>query len=237
VSRYGRDTHVYLLTRRGAEQLADATGQAIEMINYSRERGRAITHLEHMVAVGRFYAAVRTKVESMRLRFSGWQSDYVLSRQYDRVMARVEHRDGSTHQKRLPVLPDGAFWITTSSGRYLFFLEVDRGRHVSTWKEKIYAYDAYVRSQELRTRYGVEDFILLAVTTTTSQRKRLLEATAQINRNPGVRYLVGLQDAVHPTTIGGLWEKIDKTTVERRWVAGRTCEVMRVEAVPHLLLK
>jgi hypothetical protein len=237
VSRYGRDTHVYLLTRRGAEQLADATGQAIETINYSRERGRAITHLEHMVAVGRFYAAFRTKVESMRLQMVGWQSDYVLSRSYDRIEARVEHRDGSTHRKRLPVLPDGAFAIENKQGRFLFFLEIDRGRHASTWKEKIVAYEAYVRSKELRARYGTDDFILLAVTTTTPQRKRLMETTAQINRDPGVRYLFGLEDVLHPATIGGLWQKIDKTTREQRWVAGQARQVMRVEAVQHMLLR
>jgi hypothetical protein len=239
VSRYGRDTHVYLLTRLGAEYLADATGQPIETINYSRERGRAITHLEHMVTVGRFYAAMRTRVESWQgLRFIGWQSDYELSRgNYDRVEARVEHRDGSTHRKRLPVLPDGAFYIENKEGRFLFFLEVDRGRHASTWKEKISAYEAYVRSQELQTRYGVKDFILLAVTTIAPQRKRLLETTAQINRDPGVRYLFGLEDVLHPATIGGMWQKIDKTTLERRWVAGQTRQVMRVEPVQHVLLK
>ena len=236
VSRFGRDTHVYLLTRRGAEELARATNQPIEEIYYTRERGRAITHLEHMVAIGQFYAAIRVKLESMRLQLSGWQSDYVLSRQYDRVVARVQRGDGSIHQTRLPVLPDGAFWITTSKGRYLFFLEVDRGRHVSTWKEKIYAYEAYVRSKELKARYGVEDFILLALTTTGPQRKRLMEATAQINRNPGGRYLFGLLDDLHPTTIGGLWQKISTTALHRRSQAGRTREVIRVEAAPHVLL-
>lgn len=238
VSRYGRDTHVYLLTRLGAEYLAQATGQPIETINYSRERGRAITHLEHMVAVGRFYAAMRAKLETRSyLQFIGWQSDYVLSRGYDRVQARVEHQDGSTHRKRLPVLPDGAFYIKHTEGWHLFFVELDRGRHASTWKEKIYAYEAYVRSKELRTRYGVEDFILLAVTTTTPQRKRLMETTAQINRDPGVRYLFGLEDVLHPATIGELWQKIDKTTQERRWVAGQARQVMRVEAVQHMLLR
>jgi hypothetical protein len=236
VSRYGRDTHVYLLTRLGAEYLADATGQPIETINYSRERGRAITHLEHMVAVGRFYAAMRARLESMSLPFVDWQSDYVLSRGYDRIMVRVEHRDGSTHRKRLPVLPDGAFVVQNKVGRHLFFLEIDRGRHASTWKEKIYAYEAYVRSDELKKRYGVETFTLLAVTTLAAQRKRLIEATAQINAKPGGRYLFGLLDELHPTTIG-TWQMIDKTTQEQRWVAGQARQVMRVETVQHVLLR
>jgi hypothetical protein len=48
------------------------------------------------------------------------------------------------------------------------FIELDRGRPVRSWHEKIMAYRAYVGSAELRERYVADNFILLVATTTAS---------------------------------------------------------------------
>jgi hypothetical protein len=174
----------------------------------------------------------------MGLGFVGWQTDYRLSRgNYDRIPVHVTQTNGAIREERLPVLPDGMFWLTTKHGQFLFFVEVDRGRNVTTWREKIMAYEAYVRSPELRARYGVEDFILLTATTTSTQRYKLMEATAQINCDPGVRYLFTLIDVLHPTTIGSAWLRIEHATPVTKVVASRPFVQMQVEATQHTLLK
>ena len=235
---YQRAPNVYVLGREGADVVADATGQHVRSIRIEDIQNRSFNTLAHATDIGTFYAAIRAKVQEIGLTFDGWQTDQALARgNYDRPLVRVTAADGSTKQQRLPVLPDGVFWIKNKRGRYLFFVELDRGRHASTWREKIMAYEAYVRSKELQARYGVEDFILLTATTTDSQRQRLIEATAQINRDPGVRYLFTRIADLHPTTIGNAWLRIERATPITKVVASRPFVQMTVETAQHTLLK
>lgn len=237
-SRFRREPDVYALAPDGAAWVADATGMTVRAMRAERVRTRSFTTLTHAAAIGTFYAAMRTKVESMRLQFGDWQSDYVLSQgNYDRLTVRVTQANGAIKQTRMPVLPDGAFWIVDGDTRYLFFVEIDRGRHVSTWREKILAYEAYVRSPELKARYGVESFTLLTATTTETQRQQLMQATAQINAKPGGRYLFTRIGDLHPLTIGHAWQRIGAAIPTTGTVAGRPFTRMQVEAVPHVLLK
>ncbi|HEY0606144.1 MAG TPA: replication-relaxation family protein [Herpetosiphonaceae bacterium] len=236
-SRFRREPDVYALAPDGATWLADATGIAASAMRADRLRERSFNTLAHGVGIGTFYAAMRTKVESMRVQFAEWQSDYALSKSYDRLTVRVTQANGAVKQQRMPVLPDGAFWIVHQDTRYLFFVEIDRGRHVSTWREKIMAYEAYVRSKELKARYGVESFTLLTATTTETQRQQLMQATAQINAKPGGRYLFTRISDLHPLTIGHAWQRINAATPTTGTVAGKPFTRMQVEAVPHVLLK
>jgi hypothetical protein len=236
-TRFRREPDLYALAPEGAAWLADATGTTATAIRADRLRSRSFTTLTHAAAIGTFYAAMRTKVESMRLGFAGWQSDHTLAQSYDRLNVRVTQANGATKQQRMPVLPDGAFWIEQQDTRYLFFVEIDRGRHVSTWREKIMAYEAYVRSAELKARYGVEAFTLLTATTTETQRQQLMQATAQINAKPGGRYLFTRISDLHPLMIGHAWQRISTATPTTGTVAGRPFTRMQVEAVPHVLLK
>lgn len=236
-SRFRREPDVYALAPDGADWLADATGITTTAIRAERLRSRSFNALAHSVGIGTFYAAMRTKVESMQLTLTDWQSDYALSKRYDRLTVRVTQANGAVKQQRMPVLPDGAFFIVNQDTRYLFFVEIDRGRHVSTWREKIMAYEAYVRSRELKARYGVESFTLLTATTTETQRQQLMQATAQINAKPGGRYLFTRISDLHPLTIGHAWQRISAATPTTGTVAGRPFTRMQVEAVPHVLLK
>ncbi|HEY0739304.1 MAG TPA: replication-relaxation family protein [Herpetosiphonaceae bacterium] len=234
---FGREPDVYALAADGATWLADATGISASAMRADRLRERSFNTLTHGVGIGTFYAAMRTKVESMQLTLTDWQSDYALSKSYDRLTVRVTQANGAIIQRRMPVLPDGAFFIVNQDTRYLFFVEIDRGRHVSTWREKIMAYERYVRSPELKARYGVESFTLLTATTTETQRQQLMQATAQINAKPGGRYLFTRIGDLHPLTIGHAWQRINAATPTTGTVAGKPFTRMQVEAVPHVLLK
>ncbi|HEX6287896.1 MAG TPA: replication-relaxation family protein [Herpetosiphonaceae bacterium] len=130
---FGREPDVYALAPDGAAWLAEAAGITAPAIRADRLRTRSVHTLAHSVSIGTFYAAMRTKVEAMGLRVTGWQSDHALSQSnYDRLLVRVTQANGAVTQQRLPVLPDGAFSIVNQGTRYLFFVEIDRGRHVST---------------------------------------------------------------------------------------------------------
>jgi hypothetical protein len=165
--------------------------------------------LAHQVTVGTVYAALRAKIETTGgLAFADWRGEAQLAKTYDRIQVRVTHGDGSTTTKLLPIQPDGTFRLIHPTGEVRCFVEVDRGRPVTSWREKLWAYHAYTNSPELQKRYGTTTFLLLTITTDDTQRRKLMEATAQVTKQPSDRYLFALASAVHPMTMGSQWRKI-----------------------------
>ncbi len=83
--------------------------------------------LAHSAEVGQVYAALRAKVATTRdLHFADWHGEMQLVRAYDRIPVRVGQ-------------PDGTFHLITPHSSVCCFVEVDRGRPVKTWREKILA--------------------------------------------------------------------------------------------------
>ncbi len=110
-SCFGREPDVYALAPDGAAWLADATGIAVSALRVDRLCVRSFNTLAHSVSIGTFYAAIRTKIESMRLTLAEWRADHLLSQGYDRLVVHMTQANGLSKQQRMPVLPDGAFWI------------------------------------------------------------------------------------------------------------------------------
>lgn len=238
IDRVQRANDVYLLAQDGARLLARRTGQSIEDIPCERPRLRSVYTLEHGELIGRFYAAVRAKVETMRsIQLDGWTGDHLLARgHYDRMAVRVPNAHGGMTTERLPVLPDAAFWIVPrTSERVLFFVEVDRDRPLRSWREKIRAYEAYAGSAELQARYGVKSFVLLTATVDEAQRRRLMTATAEIHGRASGRYLFTRVADLHPMTIGASWQKLAQVTTTGQAHIGSHGTKVAVELAPYVL--
>ncbi len=204
-----RDHDAFALSDRGAHVLAEHAGRELHTVAYHAPRARSTLMLAHQVTVGTVYAALRAKIETTGgLAFADWRGEAQLAKAYDRIQVRVTHGDGSTTTKLLPIQPDGTFRLIHPTGEVRCFVEVDRGRPVTTWREKLWAYHAYTNSPELQTRYGTTTFLLLTITTDDTQRRKLMEATAQVTKQPSDRYLFALASAVHPMTMGSQWRKI-----------------------------
>jgi hypothetical protein len=84
--------------------------------------------------------------------------------------------------------------------------------HLPTWVQKIQAYNAYMGSPELKARYGVDRFILLATAPDETIRTKIMQATASVLRKPSARYLFALQSDVLPTTVATAWHKLATMT-------------------------
>jgi hypothetical protein len=238
IDQVQREHDVYCLAEQGALVLARMTGQAIEDVYWEVPRIRSFLTLTHSSAIGRFYAALRAKVETMQsIKLAGWTGDHVLARnRYDRIAVRLPNAYGGTKTERLPVLPDATFWIVPRMGdRVLFFVEVDRDRPLRSWREKIRAYEAYAGSRELQARYGVTSFVLLTATVSEQQRRRLMTATAEIHGRSSGRYLFTCLGDLHPTTIGAAWHKIAAVTSNGHAHIGGHGSKVAVETVPYVL--
>ncbi len=210
-----------------------------DTIASSEPRPRSVFTLAHQVDVGRVYAALRAKTEATAgLHFMDWQGETALARAYDRIDVRTTNVDGSTTTRTLPVQPDGTFRLLHAGGEERCFVEVDRGRPVATWRDKIRAYHAYMHSPELQKRYNTATFVLLTITTDDTQRRKLMEATAHVLGKPSGRYLFALDQAVHPMFIGQHWLRIAQAqTAAQRLPGNRFVPSTTIETTDHVFIR
>jgi hypothetical protein len=214
----------YGLTAAGVELLAAHDG--VDAAAAIAPRKRAIQNLDHAVAIGRFYAALRAELEYRGRRLTEWQGDHRLARNaYDRIaIAGV--------REPLPILPDATFVL--DSIRY--FVEIDRGtRPLRSWTDKVRAYAAYQQSALLAARYQVAQFCILIVAPTPVRLLRIAEEVATVMRQPPAEYLFLCAEYVHPTTIRRGWQRIATIDWTPRRVVDRMVESPTVTLAPHAL--
>ena len=233
-----READAYALTERGAERLRAAGRWEPGMIWLPR-RERSVQHLAHSVAIGQTYAALHAKAQTMPGRtITGWMTDAALDRSpADTVRVITRTATGGVQAVTVPVRPDATAELRSTRGAMRVFVEVDRGRSMASWADKVRAYQAYQDSAAVRARYGVSSFVLLCVTTTEAQRRQMLQATAQVIGQASDRYLFGLIDDIHPTTIGDCWQKLG--VVERtaqQSLRGSIITHYTVTPAPHVVL-
>jgi hypothetical protein len=224
---FGREPDLYYLTEQGARLLSEYRGLDLEALHYGDPRQRSYQKLQHHEAVGRVYAALRSKIESRPdLRFEDWRSEHDFQRDFDHVPVWIPASDGTSHIEETGLQPDGAFFIKHTGGRALLFVEVERDQPLPKWRKKIWAYEAYYGSEQLKTRFGTGDFIFLGIGLNEGHQQRLVQATGEalalLYTDPHVieaamdRYRLGHMAMVHPLTIGTGWEALTTTQVKEQ---------------------
>jgi hypothetical protein len=204
---YRRLPNSFSLTRDGAELLACRRGLLLEQLWYYRRVGASASTLEHSVAIGAFYAALRAELEYRGRQLSDWAPDSVLCTDYDSVaLPSVIHP--------LPIIPDGTF--TLDGERYM--LEVDRGTtRIEQWRKKALAYQAYRRDPRLRERYGVSTFTVLVVAPSGERLQAIARTVAGVYNAVPSNYLFLAEERVHPMSIRRRWQRVEAVS----WVPVR----------------
>lgn len=216
----------FALTPTGAELVAarrDVERSAQPRVLPKR---RAIQNLEHTLAIGRLYAALRAERSYRGRDLIGWQGDHTLARgNYDRIP--VAHT-----RELLPILPDATF---TLDGERLF-VELDRGtRPLRSWAGKLRAYAAYQGSRQLQARYATERFRVLIIAPTAVRLARIAEAIAQNDALHQDAYLLILAEHIHPTSIRRGWQRIAGVEWHQRRVVDRLVPMPTVTLAPQAL--
>ncbi len=236
-----RITDALLLTEQGVAALRQADRWDEARMSLVRVRDQRTTIMQHGVAVGDTYAALATRLAARPGRaLADWQIDrHLFARgSYDRIPVLLPTAGGGQQAVDTAIVPDATGVLHSDRGGIRVFVEVDRGRPAVTWAHKVRAYQAYQGSAALRERYGVSGFLLLCLTTTERQRARLMETTARVLGQASDRYLFGLIDDIHPTTIGDCWQKLGVVERARSQVlAGRVVERYAVTPAPHVLIQ
>lgn len=220
-TRGGLPPYIHALTPSGARLIATHTGIAIDDL-YVDTQKRVRERLTHALLIGQLYAALRAKLESMPgICLTHWQGDHLTARNYDRLQVPKRQANERTEVLELPVQPDATFTIEHGQGTTTCFVEIDRDRTPESWATKIAAYHGYANSQPLAQRYGVDNFTVLALTSTPRQLQRMADATAEEIRMAHNRYLFALHAHIHPLTIGRHWWRISEVVQATQPVGSR----------------
>lgn len=246
VDVYRREPDVFFLTLDGARWLAEERGLPLDALHYGEPRERSSARLPHHVAVGRAYAALRAQFETKlpEIRFTRWQSEHDTARDFDRIAVYHPRRDGGGQSEEQGLQPDGAFVIEHPTGATLFFVEVERAQPLPKWRAKIFAYEAYQNSPQLRARWGSHLFSLLGVARNAHHQRQLLTATAEalalLYPDPQRRaeaqesYFITTEERLHPLQIGRGWLWLTEVrSVERR---GAVPWGVAIETAEHVLI-
>jgi hypothetical protein len=213
----------YVLAPAGAELLSSRREVELASLWSEDPRRRSLKNVEHTVAIGTFYAALRAALEHGGLTLDDWQGDH-------RLAARDPVRGGPSYDRvlvpgvkdALPVLPDGTFSL--AGQRY--FVEIDLGQtNLRSWGEKIRALERYRGSDALKERYGVEEFIVLIVVPDANRRRRVAEEVCKAVGKVTIRYRFLTADQVHPTTIRKEWQALQDFKWESRKVVHQQVEL------------
>jgi hypothetical protein len=246
VSYYQRVPDVYELTLKGAQLLHAERDVPLDQLHYGTGRKKAASTLEHHVLVGRVYAALRCRFEEKpELQFTEWRSEHDFQRDHDRFPVWTPQYNGAGTRQEEGLQPDGAFVIVREGRRSVFFIEVERDQPTKKWRDKIYAYEAYNGSPQVKARYGKLTFTMLGVALNEHHQRRLLEATGeslallysdpQRRAEAQQRYYISHMGLVHPTTIGRGWGTLTNVTPVER--GGVVPWGVQVETRDHVLIR
>jgi Replication-relaxation len=227
---YERLADAYVLAEAGAALLCVRRGHELSHLWYEDPRKRSIKNFEHSVAIGSFYAALRSSVEFAHQQLTGWRGDHLLARRdmeragpgYDRVRVSWVGKDGKIKADDVAILPDATFLL----GETRYFVEIDQGTtNLESWAEKIRAYEAYRRSPKLQARYATDTFTVLVVAPTELRLKRIAEEVVKATKQPSPMYLFTTQDKIHPVRIRPNWRELVGVEWKTRKVVDRFVEI------------
>lgn len=190
--------NVYCITRAGCAAIAERRGRSLEELWWEERSERALLTLEHRVALGAFYAALRSELAYRGRALEGWLGDHRLAQDYDTVAVPQARQP-------LPILPDATFRL---DGRR-YFVEIDRATvRLSQWEHKAQALQAYQGSPALARRYGVDRALLLIVAPSAQRVQAIARTIAGVARGAAPAYRFLTDDRVHPTSIRRRWQAL-----------------------------
>lgn len=222
----------YALTRRAVALLGATRELARPALWALPSRSSPPQQTEHMLLIGRCYAALHAEVDYRSQALDGWRGDHLLRASapgegpgYDRI--------------RLPELREPVSLIPDATGalngQRLFF-EIDRGTQMMRqWATKLRAYDAYQGSRSLCERYQADQFQVLIVAPDQRRLERIAAEIARVSREHRDRYRLIEERLLHPTTIRRGWRTVTHATFAPRMIGGRlveTVEQVTLEQAP-----
>lgn len=201
----GNAAMVYALGQRGAELVADESGQKAIADWSEKNRQLRSHHLEHALMLSRFQTALVYAADSLgTVQLERWHGDGFIR---DSVIA--EHRD---RRERIPVAPDAVFALRLlETGELIHaFVEVDRSTMpIGRFEAKLRGYFAYWRSGQQEKRLGAKHALVVTIAMSDERAKNLLDAAKSVSERGTRMFLFACERAYLPTSsrriLDGTW--------------------------------
>ena len=197
---------VYALGQRGAELIAQETGQK-PIADWSEKNRQLRTHyLEHGLMISRFQTALRHAGEvNGKIRLERWLPDGAIR---DTVWVEAGDR-----RERIPIAPDAFFILRLlNTGEAVHgFLEADRGTmDVPRFVTKLRGYFHFWRSGQQESLLGVKNCLVATVTTSAERARNLTQACRAVNER-GLRMFLFASEteylpAIRRTVFDTIWQ-------------------------------
>lgn len=185
---------LYVLDKRGAECLRKERG--IDVSWSKRTKPVTTTFLEHTLAINTFRIAIAKACMSPGFSLLKWLGENELKADYDYVTLR----SSTGRLRRVSVIPDSYFVLSTPKGIAHCFLELDRGTMTTQrFKTKIEAYQVYYASGAYERRFATKSLRVLTVTASEARAKNLYRVTEQAHGKQ--RYWFTTLSEVTPETV------------------------------------
>jgi len=205
----GSGQALYLLGGRGAGLVATQLGVDVTEIGWRRTHNHVSSpFLEHTLMVNDVRLAVEAAASQQGYQIETWLREEELKVAPDRVWVEIQARQ----RRRIAIVPDAYFRLSTVGRRACFFLEADRATETQgRWAQKIRAYLAYVHSGAYLRRYGSRSLRILTVTTGEKRVMNLLRTTAKIcqPREQGLFWFTSLEHVAQDTVLDApIWRVV-----------------------------
>jgi len=219
----------FALTSQGVTLLSDQREIVKTALWAVPSRSTLLQQTEHMLLIGRCYAALRAEASYRGQSLDGWRGDHLLRAStpehgpnYDRIIL-------PDLREPVSLIPDATCLL---NGVRLFF-EIDRGTQMlRQWATKLRAYATYQGSRLLRERYGTDQFQVLIVAPDQRRLERIAAEIARVSPQYRAHYRLIEERLLHPTTIRRGWRSVEQATFVPRLVGGRL-----IETVEHVTLE
>lgn len=207
----GNAPMVYALGQRGAELIAQATGQK-PIADWSEKNRQLRTHyLEHGLMISRFQTALRHAGEANgKIRLERWCPDGFIR---DTVWVEAGDR-----RERIAIVPDAFFILRLlDTGEAIHgFLEADRSTmDVPRFVTKLRGYFHFWRSGRQESRVGAKNCLVATVTTSAERAMNLTRACHAVNERGLRMFLFASETEYLPATERTVFNAIWQTPADR----------------------
>jgi hypothetical protein len=199
----------YALGQRGAELIAQETGQQ-PIADWSEKNRQLRTHyLEHALMIARFHVALRYAAESSgKFLLERWCPDGAIR---DAIWVDTDDR-----RERLPIAPDAFFVLRLATGEAIRgFLEADRSTMtVPRFVTKLRGYFHYWRSGQQEMRVGAKNCLVVTVTTSAERTNNLMNACRSVSEKGLRMFLFASETAYLPASERRIFDPIWRTPAD-----------------------
>lgn len=206
----GNAAMVHALGQRGADLIAQESGQKPVADWAEKNRQLRSHHLEHALMLSRFQAALVYTADSLgTVQVERWHGDGFI-----RDSTIVEHRD---RRERIPVAPDGLFVLRLlETGETVHaFVEADRSTMpIARFATKLRGYFAYWRSGQQEKRLGAKHALVVTITTSDERAKHLIEAARSVSSRGTRMFVFACERYYLPTSSRRVFDSIWRTPAD-----------------------